>query len=219
MNIAKYIDHTLLKPEATRDEIQKLCEEAKKYRFYAVCVNPNRVAFAAALLKGSGVKVAVVVGFPLGTTFTSIKTTEAMEAVALGADEIDMVLNIGALKDGDIAVVEHDIGQVVAAVSPRPVKVILETSKLSLEEIVVACNIAKKTGAAFVKTCTGFGGGSATVEHIKLMRKTVGPDMGVKASGGIKDYAAAKSLIDAGATRLGCSASVAIMEGALAQSD
>lgn len=211
---ARYVDHTLLKPNATQEEIGKLCEEAKNFCFASVCVNPSYVALSAQLLKGSGVKVCTVVGFPLGSTTPTVKAIEARDAIANGADEIDMVINIGALKSGNDAVVYDDIKAVRDATRGKVLKVILETSLLSNEEKVRACVASKKAGADFVKTSTGFGGGGATVEDIKLMRTTVGPLMGVKASGGIRDAKIASDMIAAGATRLGTSASIAIVTDA-----
>ncbi|MDX6768059.1 MAG: deoxyribose-phosphate aldolase [Elusimicrobiota bacterium] len=211
---ARYVDHTLLKPNATQAEIATLCEEARNYCFASVCVNPSYVALAAQYLRGSGVKVCTVVGFPLGSTTPTVKSIEARDAIANGADEIDMVINIGALKSGNDALVYDDIKAVREATRGKVLKVILETSLLSNEEKVRACAASKKAGADFVKTSTGFGGGGATVEDIKLMRETVGPLMGVKASGGIRDAKAAHDMIAAGATRLGTSASVAIVTDA-----
>ncbi|AZR74791.1 deoxyribose-phosphate aldolase [Anoxybacter fermentans] len=208
------IDHTLLKPNATEDDIRKLCEEAKKYGFASVCVNPAYVALASKLLRGTGVKVCTVVGFPLGATTTTTKVIETRDAIANGATEIDMVINVGALKSGNNALVKRDIEEVVEAARGRAiVKVILETSLLTDEEKVRACLLSKYAGAHFVKTATGFGPGGATVEDVALMRKTVGNEMGVKASGGIRDLKTARAMIDAGATRIGASASVAIVTG------
>jgi len=211
---ARYVDHTLLKPNATQEEIAKLCEEARAYCFASVCVNPSYVSLAAQLLRGSGVKVCTVVGFPLGSTTPTVKAIEARDAIANGADEIDMVINVGALKSGNDALVYDDIRAVREATRGKILKVILETSLLSNEEKVRACAASKKAGADFVKTSTGFSGGGATVEDVKLMRQTVGPLMGVKASGGIRDTQTAEQMIAAGATRLGTSASVAIVTGA-----
>ena len=213
---ARYVDHTMLKPNATQDEIAKLCEEAKSFCFASVCVNPSYVALSSQFLRGSGVKVCTVVGFPLGSTTPTVKAIEARDAIANGADEIDMVINIGALKSGNDVMVYDDIKAVREATRGKVLKVILETSLLSNEEKVRACAMAKKAGADFVKTSTGFGGGGATVEDIKLMRQTVGPLMGVKASGGIRDAKGAAEMIAAGATRLGTSASVAIVTDAKA---
>ena len=211
---ARYVDHTMLKPNATQEEIGKLCEEAKNFCFASVCVNPSYVALAAQYLRGSGVKVCTVVGFPLGSTTPTVKAIEARDAMANGADEIDMVINIGALKSGNDMMVYEDIKAVREATRGKILKTILETSLLSNEEKVRACAAAKKAGADFVKTSTGFGGGGATVEDIRLMRETVGPLMGVKASGGIRDAKTATDMIAAGATRLGTSASVAIVTDA-----
>jgi deoxyribose-phosphate aldolase len=212
--LAPYIDHTLLKPEATREEFFKLAEEARKYKFASVCVNSANVRMMAQLLEGSGVPVCAVVGFPLGAMTPHAKAFETREAVRCGAREIDMVLNIGAMKSHDYALVESDIRAVVDAAKPVLVKVILETSKLDQEEKIIACALSKAAGAAFVKTSTGFGGGGATAEDIALMRRIVGKEMGVKASGGIRDTATAQQMIAAGASRLGASASVAIVTGA-----
>jgi len=209
--VARLVDHTLLKPNATQAEVAKLCEEAKAYCFASVCVNPSYVAYCAQLLKGSGVKVCTVIGFPLGSTTSTVKAVEARDAIANGAEEIDMVINVGALKSGNDALVFEDIKAVREATRGRVLKVILETALLCDEEKVRACILSKKAGADFVKTSTGFGGGGATVEDVKLMRQTVGPLMGVKASGGIRDAKAAEAMIQAGATRLGTSASVAIV--------
>ncbi len=212
--LAKYIDHTNLKAFAAREDIKRLCEEAKEYGFYAVCVNPYRVKDAVEFLKGTDIKIASVVGFPLGATFTETKVQEAIIAVRNGADEIDMVMNIGAMKDGDYGVVERDIKEVVEAVHPMgaKVKVIIETCYLSDEEKIKACELAKKAGADFVKTSTGFGTAGAKVEDVKLMRSVVGNDMGVKAAGGIHNAKEAIAMIEAGATRIGASRSVQIIE-------
>jgi deoxyribose-phosphate aldolase len=212
--IARYVDHTLLKPNATQEEVAKLCEEARAFCFASVCVNPSYVHLAARLLKGSGVMVCTVVGFPLGSTTPTVKAIEARDAIANGADEIDMVINVGALKSGNDALVRDDIRAVREATRGKTLKVILETSLLSDQEKVRACKLSKEVGADFVKTSTGFSTGGATVEDIRLMRETVGPLMGVKASGGIRDTAAAKAMISAGASRLGTSASVAIVTDA-----
>ncbi|MBI0578937.1 deoxyribose-phosphate aldolase [Neobacillus cucumis] len=208
------IDHTLLKPESTKEQIIKLCEEAKEYHFATVCVNPYWVSTAAAELKGSGVGVTTVVGFPLGATSTFVKIAETRDAIANGATEIDMVINIGALKSGDFDEVKKDIeGVVQAAKGNAPVKVIIETGLLETEEKKKACLLAKMAGADFVKTSTGFGPGCATAEDIKLMRETVGPEMGVKASACVRDLDTARKLIQAGATRIGASSSIAIITG------
>lgn len=212
-SIARLVDHTLLKPSATQEEVAKLCEEAKVFCFASVCLNPSYVPLAAKLLKGSGVKVCTVVGFPLGSTTPVVKSIETRDAIASGADEVDMVINVGALKSGNHAQVLEDIQAVREAARGKILKVILETAYLTREEKLQACRLAKQAGADFVKTSTGFGPGGATVEDIQLMREAVGPIMGVKAAGGIRDEATARAMIQAGATRLGTSASVAIVTG------
>ena len=211
--IRTYIDHTLLKPDATPEQIRRLCTEADENGFASVCVNPAYVPLAAELLKDSAVNVCTVIGFPLGMNATAIKAAEALKAVQDGADELDMVIQVGQLKSGNLAYVEDDIRAVVKAGGGRLVKVIIETALLTDEEKVTACQLAQRAGADFVKTCTGFSGGAASVHDIALMRKTVGPDMGVKASGGVRDYASAVALIEAGATRIGTSSGVAIAAG------
>jgi deoxyribose-phosphate aldolase len=212
--LAAILDHTLLRPEATGPEIEALCAEANAHGFGAVCVNPWYVPLASRLLSGTGVHVASVVGFPLGATLPEVKEREAAEAVREGATELDMVQNIGALKSKDYRLVEEDIRRVVAAAGAGVVvKVILETALLNREEKIQACTLARAAGAHFVKTSTGFSKGGATVEDVRLMREVVGPEMGVKAAGGIRDYALARELIEAGATRLGCSACVRILAG------
>ena len=211
--IHTYIDHTLLKPDATPAQVEKLCAEAREYHFASVCVNPYYVSLAAKLLAGSDVKVCTVIGFPLGMNDTCIKAAEAAQAVADGADELDMVINIGVHKSGDIAFTEADIKAVVEAGKGKLVKVIIETGLLTDEEKVSACQAAQRAGADYVKTCTGFSGGAATVHDIALMRATVGPDMGGKAAGGVRDYATAIALIEAGATRIGASAGIDIAAG------
>ncbi|MCF6092856.1 deoxyribose-phosphate aldolase [Microaerobacter geothermalis] len=214
IEIAKMIDHTLLKPEATAEMIDKLCEEAKTYGFASVCVNPVWVKRAAENLKGTDVRVCTVIGFPLGTTTSATKAFETNEAIENGAQEVDMVIHVGALKSGDDQYVREDIAAVVKASSERAiVKVILETGLLTDEEKERACRISKEAGAHFVKTSTGFNKGGATAEDIALMRRTVGPEMGVKASGGVRDYKTAKEMIEAGANRIGASSSVAIVNG------
>lgn len=215
--LARMIDHTLLKPEAQEAEIRALCAEAREHGFYSVCVNPAYVALASELLAGSEVKVCTVVGFPLGATTSAAKAFETRDAIARGADEIDMVLNVGALCGGQLDAVEADIRAVVEAAAGTPVKVILETALLNAEQKLAACERAKAAGAQFVKTSTGFSKGGATVEDIRLMRQAVGPEMGVKASGGVRDLAGAIALVEAGASRLGASASVAIVTGAEAK--
>lgn len=219
LELARMIDHTLLKPDASVDQVTKLCEEAKKYNFASVCVNPANVALAARVLKGTPVKVCTVIGFPLGATTPTIKAVETRDAIANGAQEVDMVINVGALKSGDYDLVKRDIEAVVDAARGKALtKVILETSLLTKEEKVKACLLAKYAGADFVKTATGFGPGGATVEDIALMRQTVGPEMGVKASGGIRDFETAQEMVRAGATRIGASASVAIVKGEASKS-
>lgn len=213
-SLAAYIDHTALKPETSRDDIVRLCEEAKRYRFATVCVNPYWVSSAASLLAGSGVGITTVIGFPLGATSTFAKAAEARDAIAAGATEIDMVLNVGALKSGLYEDVERDIARVAeACVGKAVLKVILETGLLTSEEKVKACELCVSAGADFVKTSTGFGPGGAAADDIALMRRTVGPEIGVKASGGVRDAETARAMIAAGATRIGASASVAIVSG------
>jgi deoxyribose-phosphate aldolase len=215
-DLAPYIDHTLLKPDATREEVIKLCDEARKYGFATVCLNSSNIGLARRLLEGSPVKPIAVVGFPLGAATTGAKAFETREAIRAGAAEIDMVINIGQLKAKNYAYVECDIREVVQAAKPRPVKVILETGGLTREEKIIGCALAKAAGAAFVKTSTGFGPGGATAEDIALMRQIVGDDVGVKASGGVRTTADAQKMIEAGANRIGASASVAIVTGASA---
>ncbi|MCG8421095.1 MAG: deoxyribose-phosphate aldolase [Proteobacteria bacterium] len=207
------IDHTLLKPEAVREDIVKLCDEARTYQFASVCVNTTWVPVAVALLAGSSVKVCAVVGFPLGAMTPPAKAYEAREAVRQGAHEIDMVINIGALRSRDYETVFEDICRVVRAAKPAAVKVILECASLTDEEKVVGCTLSKLAGAAFVKTSTGFGQGGATVEDVTLMRRVVGQELGVKASGGVRTAEDARRMAEAGANRLGASASVAIVAG------
>lgn len=216
--LARFIDHTLLKPEATQAELQKVCDEARKWHFATVCVNSANVAFVARALEGSGVKPIAVVGFPLGASVGSAKAFEARQAVRAGAREIDMVINIGALKSRDYASVLEDICRVVESSKPYPVKVILETGALNEEEKIIGCALSKAGGAAFVKTSTGFGPGGATIEDIALMRRIVGGEMGVKASGGVRTREDAEAMIKAGANRIGASASVAIVTGQKGQS-
>lgn len=212
--LAKMIDHTLLKPESTKEEIETLCAEAKEYNFATVCINPSYVPTAAAILEGSDVGITTVIGFPLGATTTFTKVEETKDAIKAGATEVDMVINIGWLKSKDYQAVEKDIADVVAAANGKAeVKVIIETGLLTDEEKVEACKLSKAAGADFVKTSTGFGPGSATPEDIALMRKTVGPEMGVKASGGVRDLESARSMVEAGATRLGASSGIAIVQG------
>ncbi|EKU94301.1 Deoxyribose-phosphate aldolase 2 [Alloiococcus otitis] len=211
-NLAAIIDHTLLKPEASEADIQKLCLEAKDHQFKSVCINPAWVKYASDLLANTGVAVCTVVGFPLGANTSQIKVQEAQAAIKDGASEIDMVLNIGRLKSEDFAYVYDDIAGVVKACQGQAlVKVIIEACLLDKNEKVRACEIAKRAGADFVKTSTGFSIGGATVEDVKLMRATVGPDMGVKASGGIRSLEDAQDMVQAGASRLGASSGVEII--------
>ncbi|MBP1906421.1 deoxyribose-phosphate aldolase [Paenibacillus turicensis] len=213
-SILAKIDHTLLKPEATKGDIIKLSEEAKQYKFASVCVNPFWVSTAAEVLKGTEVNVCTVIGFPLGASASEVKAFEVKKAIEDGATEVDMVLNVGALKAGDLEVVTNDMIQVVEAAKGKAlVKVILETCLLTPEEIVTACKCAVKAGADYVKTSTGFSTGGATVEAVKLMAETVGPNIGVKASGGVRSLEDAEAMIANGATRLGSSAGVAIAKG------
>ncbi|NNV05443.1 deoxyribose-phosphate aldolase [Geobacillus sp. C56-T2] len=213
-NMAKMIDHTLLKPEATEEQIIQLCREAKQYGFASVCVNPAWVKAAARELSGTDVRVCTVIGFPLGATTPETKAFETNNAIENGAGEVDMVINIGALKSGDVELVERDIRAVVEAAAGKAlVKVIIETALLTDEEKVRACQLAVKAGADYVKTSTGFSGGGATVEDVALMRRTVGDKAGVKASGGVRDRETAEAMIAAGATRIGTSSGVAIVRG------
>jgi deoxyribose-phosphate aldolase len=215
MSLAKMIDHTLLKPEATRDQIAQLCFEARKYGFASVCVNPAWVELCAQLLKGSPVKVCTVIGFPLGASAPEVKVFETSHALEQGASEIDMVINIGALKARDLELVAKEIHGVVTAAhaSSAIVKVIIEAALLTDEEKTIACLISKEAGADFVKTSTGFASGGATVHDVELMRRVVGPEMGVKAAGGVRTYEDAENMIKAGATRIGASAGVKILQG------
>ncbi len=216
--IAKMIDHTLLKPDATKAQIEILCAEAKEYNFASVCVNPTWVKLCAELLKGTDVKVCTVIGFPLGAATSETKAFETKNAIANGATEIDMVINIGALKDGNDELVEQDIRAVVEAANGTLVKVIMETCLLTNEEKICACELSMKASANFVKTSTGFSSGGATVEDIALMRKTVG-NLGVKASGGVRDLESTQKMIDAGATRIGTSSGVLIIQGKTADTN
>lgn len=213
MNAAKLIDHTILKPAATRADVQKICEEAKHYGFASVCVNPFWVPFAAELLKNSDVKVCTVIGFPLGATTTAAKVYEAQDALKNGADELDMVINIGALKNKEYEVVLQDIASVRQACRGAVLKVIIETSELTDEEKVKACELAAQAGADFVKTSTGFAKGGATAADVALMRKSIPAHMQVKASGGIRSKEDFDTMIAAGATRIGASSGVKIVEG------
>ncbi len=212
--MAKYIDHTILKPDASLAQVKKVCDEAKEYNFASVCVNTGYVKFVAEQLAGTDVKPCVVVGFPLGACTTEAKAFEAKDAIEKGAKEVDMVINIGAIKSNDWDLVEKDIAALVDTCKGKALlKVILETCLLTDDEKVKACQICKKVGADFVKTSTGFSTGGATVEDVKLMRETVGPEMGVKASGGVRTYEDAVAMIKAGASRLGASSGVAIVSG------
>ncbi len=210
-NIASLIDHTILKPDATIEQVEKICEEAKSYEFASVCVNPYYVSFVSDKLKDSVVKTTSVVGFPLGANTTEVKRYETCDAIKNGADEIDMVINIAALKNRNLDRVIRDIEGVVEAADGNTVKVIIETCLLTQEEKILACEISKECGADFVKTSTGFSVGGATIEDVELMKKTVGPNMGVKASGGIKTLKDLEALVKAGANRIGASASVDII--------
>lgn len=212
ISLNTYIDHTVLKADATEAEIRKLCAEALEHKFYAVCVNGSRVRLARQILDKTAVKIAAVVGFPLGAMDTSSKAHETAAAVANGADEIDMVINVGELKDGNAEAVLEDVRTIVGAASGRLVKVIIETALLTNEQKVLACQLAVQAGATFVKTSTGFAAAGATVDDVKLMRKTVGPDIGVKASGGIKNRQMALVMVEAGATRIGTSSGIAIVQ-------
>lgn len=215
LDLAQYIDHTLLTPEATADDIDRLCDEAERYRFASVCINPTWVRRAANNLRGTGVPVCTVIGFPLGATTTEVKAMEARKALRDGAREIDMVINIGALRSGDQELVYNDIAKVADAAHEVGAicKVILETALLTDEEKVIASALARRARADFVKTSTGFGPGGATVYDVALMRETVGPEMGVKASGGVRTAGDAEDMIAAGATRIGASAGVQIVSG------
>ena len=213
-DLARYIDHTLLKPDANAQAVERLCAEARQHRFYAVCVNASRIELCRHQLEDTDVKVATVVGFPLGATDPDTKRFETEAAIDLGAQEIDVVINIGRVKDGDWKYVERELIDVVEAADERPVKVIIEACLLTPEEKKAACEVVVGAGAHFVKTSTGFSAGGATIDDVRLMREVVGSDCGVKASGGIRDTATALAMIAAGATRLGTSNSVAIVQGA-----
>jgi deoxyribose-phosphate aldolase len=218
-DVARLIDHTLLKPEATQDQIAQLCYEARKYGFAAVCVNPSNVRLCSQLLKGSPVHVCTVVGFPLGATPPEVKAYEAQQAIDDGASEVDMVINIGALKSRDYALVERDIATLARTChsGAAMLKVIIEAALLTDEEKVIACQLAKSAGADYVKTSTGFGPGGATAHDVALMRRAVGPQMGIKAAGGIRTYADVEAMVTAGATRIGASAGVKIVREAEGQ--
>ncbi|MFJ4208743.1 deoxyribose-phosphate aldolase [Paenarthrobacter sp. NPDC089675] len=219
--IASYIDHTLLKPEASEADVLKVCAEAAEYKFKSVCVNPIWVKTVKNALKGSGVLTCAVVGFPLGATPSDVKSFEARGAVLDGADEIDMVINIAAARANDRGALVEDITAVAETVhaGEAVLKVIIETALLTDEQKVIACEAAVEAGADFVKTSTGFNGGGATVEDVALMRKAVGPDLGVKASGGVRSLADAQAMIAAGATRIGASSGIAIVKGEQGSSD
>lgn len=218
--IAKMIDHTILKATATKEEVVKICSEAKEYGFFSVCVNPTQIELVKKELQGSDVKVCTVIGFPLGANTPEVKALETKDAIAKGADEVDMVINIGALKDKNYELVERDIKAVVDAANKAAlVKVIIETCYLTDEEKKIACELAVKAGTDYVKTSTGFGTGGSTPEDIKLMRETVGENIGVKASGGVRCEKDAIAVIEAGASRIGASASIAIVSGQISKSD
>ncbi len=214
MNIANMIDHTILKAVATKEEVVSICKEAIENNFFSVCINPAYVSLAKKELEGSSVKVCTVIGFPLGANTSEVKAFETKDAIKNGADEVDMVINIGAMKDGNYELVKNDIKAVVDASDKKAlVKVIIETCYLTDEEKIKACELAVEAGADYVKTSTGFGTGGATVSDIALMRKTVGKDIGVKASGGVRNTQQAKDVIEVGATRIGASASIDIAKG------
>lgn len=219
-SVSKYVDHTLLKPQASIEDVRKVCDEAKQYNFASVCCNPSYIRFVAEQLSGSGVTPCVVIGFPLGATTPEVKAEETNNVIASGAKEVDMVINVGAVKSSDWKLVQRDIEAVVNAAKGRAlVKVIIETCLLTDEEKVKACTVSKQAGADFVKTSTGFSTGGATVQDVRLMRQAVGPSMGVKASGGVKTFADASAMINAGATRLGTSSGAAIVSGTTEKTD
>jgi len=220
MNLEKYIDHTILKPEATAEAVKKICTEAIKYGFASVCINPYYTSLVSKELKGTDIKTCVVIGFPLGANTKEVKAFETNQVIELGAQEVDMVINVGALKDKNYEVVREDIEAVVEATSKRAlVKVIIETCLLTDEEKIKACEISKAAGVDFVKTSTGFSTSGATSHDVALMRKTVGEKIGVKASGGIRDYDKAVEMVKAGANRLGVSASIAIVNSSVTASN
>lgn len=220
MNLARYIDHTILKPDTLKDAVVQVCREARDHGFFSVCVNPYYVSLVSEELKGSDVQVCSVIGFPLGANTSSLKALEAQKAIEEGAHEIDMVINIGALKDKNYDFVEADIRAVVNVCKGIALlKVIIESCLLTDEEKKIACELSVKAGADYVKTSTGFSTGGATVEDIQLMRKIVGPDIGVKASGGVRDRETAIAMINAGASRIGASASVAIVSGSVSKNN
>jgi deoxyribose-phosphate aldolase len=213
--VARIIDHTVLKAETSAEKVRQICNEALENNFASVCINPCNISLVAEMLKESDVKVCTVIGFPLGANTTAVKAFETEDAIKNGAQEVDMVINIGKLKDKDYEYVKNDIKAVVDAAKGKALtKVIIETCLLTDEEKVTVCKLSKEAGADFVKTSTGFSTGGAKVEDIKLMRETVGPNIGVKASGGVHDYAGAKALVEAGASRIGASASIVICQGA-----
>lgn len=218
--LASMIDHTVLKADAKQSDVEKICKEALEYKFASVCINPGNIQLAAKLLEGSEVKVCTVIGFPLGANTTEVKAFETKDAILKGAHEVDMVINIGKLKDKEYEYVKNDIKAVVEAAKGKALtKVIIETCLLTDEEKVKACELAKEAGADFVKTSTGFSTGGATPEDIKLMRETVGPNLGVKASGGVRSFADAEAVIANGATRIGASSSITICEGGVSNSN
>lgn len=219
MNKAKLIDHTLLKPDSTKEQIDTIINEAKAYQFKSVCVNPTHVQYASEQLKGTDVLVCTVIGFPLGATTTAVKSYETKDAINNGAQEIDMVINIGALKDGRFDEVQNDIEAVVQAANGKTVKVIIETVLLTEKEKIKACQLSEAAGAHFVKTSTGFAGGGATVEDVKLMKDTVGDRLEVKTSGGVRNLEDFNNMIEAGATRIGASAGVQIIQGLESNTD
>ncbi len=219
MQVNKFIDHTILKAVATKDDVKKICDEAIKYDFKSVCINPANVALAKELLEDSDVLVCTVIGFPLGANTKEIKALETLDAIKNGADEIDMVINVGKAKEHDYDYIEEEIKLVVASAAGKTVKVIIETCYLTDEEKVECCLAAKRANATFVKTSTGFGTGGATKEDIALMRATVGEEMGVKASGGVRSLEDLEQMVEAGASRIGASSGVAIMENSISKSD
>ena len=219
MQVNKFIDHTILKAVATKDDVKKICNEAIKYDFKSVCINPANVAYAKELLEDSDVLVCTVIGFPLGANTKEIKALETLDAIKNGADEIDMVINVGKAKEHDYDYIEEEIKLVVASAAGKTVKVIIETCYLTDEEKVECCLAAKRANATFVKTSTGFGTGGATKEDIALMRATVGEEMGVKASGGVRSLEDLEQMVEAGASRIGASSGVAIMENSISKSD
>lgn len=219
MQINKFIDHTILKATATKDDIRKICEEAIQYDFKSVCINPANVAYAKELLEDSDVLVCTVIGFPLGANTKEIKALETLDAIKNGADEIDMVINVGKAKEHDFEYIEEEIKLVVASAAGKTVKVIIETCYLTDEEKVECCKAALNAKATFVKTSTGFGTGGATAQDVRLMRETVKEEMGVKASGGVRSLEDLEAMVEAGASRIGASSGVAIMQNSVSKSD